>query len=207
MSARPRPARSSTSCIATDAVAVGGGVTEIRTPRLLLRRLRQDDAPALHAILSDAGAMRFWSTAPHASLAQTEAWLDRTIADAAGGRADEFAVERLDDPSGGLVGKAGLWRDNEIGMIFAPATWGTGIAHEAVEATLARADARGLACVVADVDPDNARALRLLGRLGFALTGFAERTLCIDGCWADSMFLTRRFVSRPGDRARGLRGE
>ena len=35
---------------------------EIRTERLLLRSAREGDLEAMHAVLSDPVAMRFWST-------------------------------------------------------------------------------------------------------------------------------------------------
>ena len=34
-----------------------------------------DDAPAMHAIMSDARAMRYWSSLPHETLAETERWI------------------------------------------------------------------------------------------------------------------------------------
>ena len=164
----------------------------IATERLLLRRFRPADAPAMHAILSDPAAMRFWSTPPHAALAQTLDWLARSIAAAEAGEADEFAVLF----EGKVVGKTGLWRGNEIGLIFAPAVWGRGIAREATAAVLARADRRGLERVVADADPRNARVLRLLSGLGFVETGRAAHTVCVAGAWSDSVFLGRIRPSR-----------
>ena len=40
---------------------------EIHTPRLTLRSARPDDLEAMHAVLSDPRATRWWSTPPHAS--------------------------------------------------------------------------------------------------------------------------------------------
>ena len=56
-----------------------GVMTEIRTARLRLRRARPDDLEALHAILSDPAAMRYWSSLPHESLDQTRDWLGNMI--------------------------------------------------------------------------------------------------------------------------------
>ena len=71
------------------------------TSRLTLRRFTSGDAPALHAILSDAEAMRFWSTPPHATLAQTEDFVARTIAACQAGEGDDFIVIH----DGALAGK------------------------------------------------------------------------------------------------------
>lgn len=161
--------------------------TILRTERLTLRRPRLEDVPAMHAILGDPQAMRYWSTLPHTDLAQSEAWVSDTISALARGDCDDFFVER----DGALIGKAGLWHDDEIGFLFAPAYWGQGFAREALQAVIAHAfGTRGLAQIRADVDPRNARSLGLLTRLGFRETGRAERTFKIGEEWVDSVYLT-----------------
>ncbi len=158
----------------------------LRTERLLLRRPRRDDSPAMHAILSDATAMRYWSTLPHAELAESEAWVATTIEAVARGECDDFFVER----NGRLIGKAGLWNGDEIGFLFSPTVWGQGYAREALTAVIGHAfTTGGRAQIRADVDPRNDRSLRLLGRLGFRESGRAERTFCIGGEWSDSVYL------------------
>jgi ribosomal-protein-alanine N-acetyltransferase len=157
----------------------------IATQRLTLRRFRPDDAAAFHPILSDAEAMRYWSTVPHRDLAETQDWIDRTIVAVAAGQADDFIA--LHD--GRIIGKAGLWHGNELGMIFAKSCWGRGFASEAVGAIIHRAFARGLASIKADVDPRNEKSLRLLRKLGFVETGAAERTLLVGEEWVDSVYL------------------
>lgn len=157
----------------------------ISTARLLLRRFCAEDAVAFHPILSDPEAMRYWSTPPHRDFSETAAWIAKTIAAVESGEADDFIALR----EGEVIGKAGLWSGNEIGMIFAPSSWGHGLAGEAVRAIAARAFSRGLASIRADVDPRNERSLRLLTRLGFAQTGRAQRTLKIGDEWVDSVYL------------------
>ena len=163
----------------------------LRTPRLLLRRFVLDDLDAMHAIFSDPEAMRYWSTLPHTQLSETREWLDETIAAVAADQCDDFAVT-LD---GTVIGKAGLWRSNEIGMIFARETWGTGVAREALRAVIERAVASGTDPIVAEVDPRNLRSLRCLQALGFVQTGSAQRTFCLGGVWSGSVYLAR---SSPG---------
>jgi [ribosomal protein S5]-alanine N-acetyltransferase len=157
----------------------------IKTDRLLLRRMRLNDAKALHAIFRDPETMRYWSTLPHATPAQTLEFVARTIAACKAGEADDFAVVF----EGAVVGKAGIWQADEIGFIFSRQVWGRGIAGEAVRAVIARAFANGRAVLRADVDPRNARSLRLLKKLGFRETGTAERTYQIGEEWTDSVYL------------------
>jgi [ribosomal protein S5]-alanine N-acetyltransferase len=161
----------------------------IETPRLVLRRLAERDAPALHAMLSDAEVMRFWSSLPHVALHETEAWIADSLEATARGDAHDFAVLR----EGKLVGRVAFWMGNEIGFLFDRTVWGQGVAREAVAAMLGHGfEALGFASVRADVDPENAGSLKLLERLGFRRTGSAERTFKIGDRWVDSVYLELR---------------
>jgi len=158
----------------------------IETPRLILRRLANYDAPALHEMLSDAETMRFWSTVPHVAMAETEAWVAESVKATTRGDAHDFAVLR----DGRLVGRVAFWMGNEIGFLFHRDVWGQGIAREAVGALLRYGFATlKFASVRADVDPGNLRSITLLERLGFQRTGFAERTFKIGENWVDSVYL------------------
>lgn len=161
--------------------------TILRTQRLVLRRPRSDDVAAMHAILRDPLAMRYWSTLPHTTTGETEAWIAKTIDAINAGECDDFFVE-LD---GVLIGKAGLWHRNEIGFLFSPAVWGKGYAREALQAVIDRAfHERGFEEIRAEADPRNERCLNLLARLGFRETGRAQRTWHIGGEWSDSAYLS-----------------
>jgi RimJ/RimL family protein N-acetyltransferase len=161
--------------------------TILRTQRLILRRPRSDDVAAMHAILRDPLAMRYWSTLPHATIAESEAWVAKTIDAINAGECDDFFIER----DGLLIGKAGLWNRNEFGFLFSPAVWGQGYAREALQAVIDRAFRdRGHEEIRAEADPRNERCLRLLTRLGFRETGRAERTFYIGEEWSDSVYLS-----------------
>lgn len=165
--------------------------TILRTARLTLRRPRPDDAVAMHAILGDPLAMRYWSTLPHADLVQSENWIAGTIAAIEAGRSDDFLIER----DSLAIGKAGLWNGSELGFLLAPSAWGKGYAREAVEAVIERGfTVSGHAEIRAEADPRNEACLRLLERLGFRETGRALRTWCIGGEWSDSVYLS---LARP----------
>jgi RimJ/RimL family protein N-acetyltransferase len=158
---------------------------ELHTPRLRLRRAAPADLEALHEILSDETAMRFWSSSPHRDLERTRTWLEAMIA-AGPPASDDFVIEH----EGRVIGKAGCWRVPEIGYILHPRYWGRGIAAEACRAVIAHVFASyAVNAITADVDPRNAASLRLLGRLGFAETGRASATYEIDGEISDSVYL------------------
>jgi RimJ/RimL family protein N-acetyltransferase len=158
--------------------------TATEAPLVVLRPFQEGDAEALFPIFADARAMAYWSTPPHASLDDTRAFVRASMAAAASGAGDDQVV-LLD---GRIVGKAGLWNNQEIGFIFAPEVWGRGVARRALEAVIARARRRGVRRILADVDPRNARCIDLLTRLGFVRTGEAQATTRIGEVWADSVY-------------------
>jgi len=157
---------------------------EIRTHRLLLRRARYDDASAMHRIMSDAQAMRYWSSLPHETFGQTEQWI-ASMVEADQAASDDFIVTL----GGELIGKLGGWRLPEIGFLFAPSHWGNGYAGEAMGAFIERRRRLGSAELIADVDPRNAGALKLLAKSGFQEMGRAERTFQLGNEWCDSVYL------------------
>ena len=164
----------------------------IVTERLVLRRARRDDLAAMHIVLGDPLAMRFWSTPSHRDLAETEAWLASMMAPPPGA-SDDYVVEH----QGQVIGKAGCWRLPEIGFILHPDYWGRGLAREALAAIIPRLFARfPIPAITADVDPRNLACLALLKRLGFAETGRAARTWQVGETWCDSVYLA---LARPED--------
>jgi ribosomal-protein-alanine N-acetyltransferase len=147
----------------------------IETPRLTLRRARMDDAPALHAIMSDRETMRFWSTLPHEHIETTAGFLMDMIA-APAEESDDYIVEH----AGRVIGKLGGWRLPEVGFLFA---------REALEGFVAHRAPLGSKYLTADVDPRNARSLGLLKRVGFTETSRAVSTWLVGETWCDSVYL------------------
>ena len=168
---------------------------ELKTARLILRPARADDLEAMHGVLSNVEATRWWSTPPHATPDQTRIWLDSMI-EAPVDASDDFIVER----DGRLIGKAGFWRLPEIGYILHPDAWGQRLATEALTAVIDHVFAtRDVETLTADVDPENVASIRLLEKLGFEKTGEARATFLIGDQWKDSLYygLSRlRWTSR-----------
>ncbi len=156
----------------------------IVTERLVLRRAREDDLEAMHAVLSHPVAMRYWSSLPHRELAETREWLGNMIA-ADPAESDDYVVEY----AGRVIGKTGCYRLPDIGYILHPDMWGRGLATEALTAVISRVFERHpLPAISADIDPRNTASIRLLSRLGFAETGQARRTWHIGDEWCDSVY-------------------
>jgi [ribosomal protein S5]-alanine N-acetyltransferase len=160
-------------------------LNEIHTPRLRLRRAEMDDLEAIHRVLSDPRAMRYWSTPPHLTIEQSRDWLASMVNVPPDENAD-FVVEH----KGIVIGKAGCWRMPEIGFILHPDYWGRGLAREAVGAVVDHVFAYfDVPTIIADVDPRNRASLALLDRLGFVETHRAARTIQVGGKWCGSIYL------------------
>lgn len=157
---------------------------KLRTARLVLRRATMEDTEAMHRVMSDPAAMRYWSTPPHQSIDETQRWM-RSMVDADLSTSDDFIVTL----EGVLIGKLGAWKLPEIGFLLARETWGKGYGSEALSAFVEHRKAAGSDRLTADVDPRNEASLRLLERQGFVETGRAQRTWLVGDEWCDSVYL------------------
>lgn len=139
--------------------------------RLRMRPTRVDDAEALHAGYRDDDAMRWWSSAPHADVAETRAYLDSRM-DRSDQRGWSITVVGSDHAIGTVW--AGVRRSgvSEIGYFLVPGATGRGYAREAVAGLLDTLFVEdGHRRVFADTDPDNAPSNALLRALGFTVEG------------------------------------
>jgi RimJ/RimL family protein N-acetyltransferase len=139
--------------------------------RLLMRPQAQADAEALHEAYGDTELMTWWSSAPHANVEETRAYLwDRTTPSEWRGwvmveRATGAVIGTL---AAGQCRKAGV---AEIGYLLIRRHWGRGYAREGVARLIDTLIAEGHRRIWADTDPDNAASNRLLEALGFTLEG------------------------------------
>ena len=146
-------------------------IPTLATERVSLREGAPADADALHALWSDAEAMRWWSHPPHDRIGQSRAKMESILA-AEGWRCWVVTLAGDDLAIGTVNVHAHRPGVAEIGYGFARAHWGGGLAREAVAAVLDQLfKAEAHRRVFADTDPDNAPSNRLLEALGFRVEG------------------------------------
>ena len=146
-------------------------IERFHSERLAFRPQRVEDAEALHEAYRDPGLMRYWSSAHHASVAETVDYLQPRV-DHPDWRGWSVTL-RGDDRAIGTV-SAGKRRDGvaEIGFLFARSHWGRGYGREAVARLLDLLFRDwNYRRVYADTDPDNAASIRMLEGLGFVREG------------------------------------
>ncbi len=158
----------------------------IRTDRLVLRRAEPGDLDALHAIMTDARAMRYWDRPAYTDIAETQQFLDALIA-AHGPDALDFIIER----DGQCIGKMGIWKRYEFGYILHPDHWQQGVATEAARAILPAAFDHfpDMDRLEAELDPRNTASAALLTRLGFAHLRTEEKNFLYGADeWCDTAY-------------------
>ncbi len=150
----------------------------IHTKRLTLRPFCDADLDALHSIFSDPRAMQYWDRPAWNDPEKTKGVLADFMR-----HAPQDHLELGIALDGQLIGRAGLWQRYEIAYILHPDYWGHGYASEAVAALIGTVwtqfpDAPAL---TAEIDPRNLSSAKLLGRLGFELTGVEKENFDYGG--------------------------
>ncbi|MBA4771551.1 MAG: GNAT family N-acetyltransferase [Sphingomonas sp.] len=162
--------------MATKKSAGAGGCTDavneyFVSQRLTMRPQSVHDAEALFEAYSDVDLMRYWSSGPHTTLAETRAYLGERDGDPKW-RGWTIALKG-DDRAIGTMG-AGEVRPGvaEIGYLLVRRHWGQGYAREAVTRLLdLLLLEEGWRRACADTDPDNEASNALLRALGFRREG------------------------------------
>jgi len=183
---------------------------ELSSPRLRLREVRGDDAPALFSIHSDPQVMRYWSFPAWTTPIQAE----QKVADIQRQRRelDIFIWAIADAASDRLIGTSAVFALDfgqgraEIGYSLHRHWQGRGLAGEALRLILAYLfEQRQLRRIEADVDPRNEPSWRLLEKLGFRREGLLRERWHVNGEICDTAFyglLQRDFVAAATTRER-----
>jgi len=161
--------------------------------RLILRPLRDHDAPALFAIYSNPAVMRYWSAPPWKSVDQAHESIASDIGAMESGRYLRLGLERTEDAA--LIGTCSLFnlhaesRRAELGYALDSVAWGRGYMNEALLVLVEYAFAElALNRIEADIDPRNETSARSLARLGFRKEGHLRERWIVDGEVSDTAF-------------------
>jgi RimJ/RimL family protein N-acetyltransferase len=155
--------------------------TVARTPRLVIRPWRPDEADRLFDLLRRTEVVRWLSpgalmTRPEEASRRIEQWSAELAAEPRLGR--WAAVDLASGiPAGTVVLKPLPDGDGEveIGWYFHPDSWGRGLARESAEAVLAHGFAIGLREVWAVTYLDNERSAAVCRNIGMRLLGVTTR--------------------------------
>ncbi len=147
------------------------------TPRLLIRKFRDEDAEHVFAMRSDPEIMRYIRE-PQFHIQETLNWMAMITGHLESKGIGFMAV--IEKESGAFVGWCGLWilketREVEIGYAVRKERWGRGYATEAAERVLRYAfEELGLERVVAVAFPDNSASIKIMKKLGMEHVGLGR---------------------------------
>ena len=163
----------------------------LQTRRLLLRPLREADAPSLLALFSDAKFMQYGTTPPWQSMDEAHAMINRDVKAMASGERLRLGIERAEDQT--LLGICTLFDLNEqcrmaeVGYGLGSGAWGKGYMNEALGALLEYGFSElKLNRVEADIDPRNIDSAKSLERIGFTKEGLLRESCIVNGVLTDS---------------------
>lgn len=151
-------------------------IPSLKTPHLILRPMRNSDAPSLFAILHQPGILRYFpNPEPPASLRLAERFIDWQISHWEKYSLGWWAVTLRGQDT--LVGWNGLQflpetDEVEVGYLLSQKCWGRGLATEGARAALSYGfDLLGLKQIVGIVHPQNIASQRVLEKAGMQCTG------------------------------------
>ena len=177
---------------------------EIRTERLLLREVREDDFEAFYAIESHPEVMRY----------ERDAMTEEAAREKLRGQIGEAQIEPRkkyyfavtippDDTLRGIVAVRINWeqvREWEVGWTIAPQCWGQGYASEAGKALIAMAfNQLNAHRVVAFCHAGNTASFRVMEKLGMTREGRTRETRWLHNQWNDEFIysiLDHEFAQR-----------
>jgi ribosomal-protein-alanine N-acetyltransferase len=164
---------------------------EIETQRLLLRKMRLDDAEAMFAYASDPAVARhvLWET--HRSIEDSESFLRLAIEGYERGDFGGWGVILKD--SGAFIGTCGLdagyapeHARAELGYVLSREYWGKGLMPEAVRAIIAFGFARvDLNRIEARCIAANLASARVMEKAGMTYEGTLREREFIKGAYRD----------------------
>ncbi|MBL8199412.1 MAG: GNAT family N-acetyltransferase [Chromatiales bacterium] len=171
---------------------------ELVTPRLVLRRFSEDDAPFVLALLNDPDWLRYIGDNAVRTLDDARAYLrEGPLAMYARFGFGLLAVDLKD--GGQTIGMCGLIQrdgvaDVDLGFALLPGFRARGLAREAASAVLALGhETLGIPRIVAFTAPDNDRSARLLDQIGMRL----ERTTVLPNSAEELLLFASGLPSGP----------
>jgi len=146
----------------------------IETERLLLQRLRYEDAEEIfYCYASKAEAVKYVSWPLHESMKETRSYL--RYANDAWNYGMEFSFSMREKNSQLLIGSYGVINEKgriQFGYILGPVHWGLGYATEACRAITSLLQPQPLIYRIGTyVDCDNETSMRVLEKCGFVKEG------------------------------------
>lgn len=164
---------------------------ELETKRLILRKIRLEDAPDLKAIRSDERVMIYMDTERHTKIEISEKW----ILDKFKMYQEKIAISWsiIEKLTGKFIGDFSFFKIDkknsraEIGYTLKPECWGKGFMKEAMFSALNFGFTDlNLHSLEANINPENIKSRAVLKKMGFKKEAYFRENYYYEGNYLDS---------------------
>jgi ribosomal-protein-alanine N-acetyltransferase len=170
---------------------------ELKTERLLLRRISEDDAPDIFVLRSDEDVLRYVGKEPAKTIEDAEKFI-RTVDEGLHSTNAVMWGIALKNDLARLIGTICLWniqKENyraEIGYVLHPEFWRKGIMKEAIQQVIEYGFKKmGLHSIEARIHADNKASAAILEATGFLKEGLLKEEFCFRGKFSDTVIYSQ----------------
>lgn len=170
---------------------------ELKTERLLLRKLTANDAEEMFFLRSNEYVLRYIGREPAKSVAEAEEFIENINKGIDKNEAILWGIALLNEPAK-IIGTICLWNfkpENyrvEIGYILHPGHWGKGIMKEAINAVVDYGfNDLKVHSIEALLSPENLASSSVLEKTGFVKEGHLKENFYFNGIFSDTAIYSR----------------
>ena len=170
---------------------------ELRTERLLLRRLTTNDAEDMFFLRSSEVVLRYIGREPAKSIADAEDFINKINKGVDENESILWGITLLSDETK-IIGTICLWNlqkehyRGEIGYLLHPGHWRKGIMKEAINAVVNYGfTVLKLHSIEALLKPDNIASSSVLEKTGFIKEGHLKENFYFKGEFSDTLIYSR----------------
>lgn len=165
---------------------------ELQTERLVLRRIRNSDAPAILSMRSDEQVMQYIDKEPMKDITEALALIQLINDNVDKNNGINWAIAFADDPDT-QIGTIGFWRiihphyRAELGYMLHKDHWNKGIIQEAVLTVIGYGfETLRLHSIEAHINPGNLASARILEKAGFTREAYFREDFYYKGEFRDT---------------------
>lgn len=170
---------------------------ELKTQRLLLRKLEITDANEIFFLRSNENVLRYLGKEPAKTISEAEEFIRQINNNIDKNESILWGIALLNDPSV-IIGTICLWNfktenfRGEIGYILHPEYWRKGIMKEAIKAVVDYGfNNLGLHSMEALLSSENVASSALLESNGFVKEGHLKESFYFNGQFSDTAIYSR----------------
>lgn len=170
---------------------------ELRTERLLLRKLAMDDTDSIFFLRSDETVLKFIGREPATSIEEAAAFIKRINDAVDASESVLWGITQIDKPET-IIGTICYWRlqpENfraEIGYLLHPDFWKKGIMKEAIQKVLEYGfKSMKLHSIEARISPGNIASAAVLEATGFVKEAHLRDEFFFRGKFSDTIIYGR----------------